>query len=974
MWRIFRIILIIFLLERVILVANAALEIVSVLPNTVDDKNLEYFELRNTGCSTLDLSGYTLQDALPNPYRVQWSRMIDAHTTLRFARPETKIELNNTNERIDILDPARNIVATFSYATSTKWVVITRSVTDEICPLPTSSTGWTESPIWGTNTDPENTTNSGTITGSGYVETATGTNTSPDTSSGSTSTGEVLMNSGSTTDTSSSGSVASSSWTLEGSSGSTISSTENTSSGSAYSSTGGGSGTNNETNTDQTSSWSTQSWTSISISYTETGILSPQSLVYDDRDTDGKIDTLEIEYPYVLTGVVNTGMILLYSRTGGLSTEKIDTLSGRILEGYLSGTTLILSIVEWDLEKSELYINNTTTSDLRLKSSGDLGFRSLGGQVPVDFLLTRSFDEYKNVSRKTSSLTSSQSGSTIASTGSSMEWTWSTAVILWNQSIYFPVLQIELQSPSNVTQSGNILTCENWAPCRVNLTLESIFSSAFPMRDYVCEISFSGTMLEDCNPNTLYFDSDDRVKIALKHKVLTGSIEQEYLIVFPHKLDQDSLSGIVNIPDIVPTIQSPSNSTFSGSSIICSDASICRVNLTLEPLFASGFTQSDFECLISTGWLSILDCNPNTLYWNTSGTLDITLRHKSGIEKSAHWEVVMPITITTGTPGIPHTPNTLLNTPPVAILEHDGKWKKYYEQREDYHLLCYAFTCSINFTAERSYDPDGGRVTFLWVYDYTSVKTSRDPGSYTMGMWPHWINLRVFDEQNAMTEIRYKVEVLGEKEEKSIEKPKKSVTHWKTVASKTKTVTEVQKWSKKKKKSKPMLLFNPPNILLQKMKEWLSYSGNVYHCRTKEKTCSVNFVLDETYKWYTYEWVFPERKKWENVFVTKNPRSYPFPVGTSIVLLTVRDAAGNAVNELRSYVYVEKIQKTKKTSSRKPKSASWTKKNENSVKLAIKSNWKEKDNTESIPIEYAALLFLSSGLISSRYLRRKLNT
>ena len=52
------------------------------------------------------------------------------------------------------------------------------------------------------------------------------------------------------------------------------------------------------------------------ITYTETGSLTPLEMYYSDSDTDGKIDTLEIYYPYTLSGHVNTGAISLYSNTG----------------------------------------------------------------------------------------------------------------------------------------------------------------------------------------------------------------------------------------------------------------------------------------------------------------------------------------------------------------------------------------------------------------------------------------------------------------------------------------------------------------------------------------------------------------------------------------------------------------------------------------------------------------------------------
>jgi hypothetical protein len=41
-----------------------------------------------------------------------------------------------------------------------------------------------------------------------------------------------------------------------------------------------------------------------------------QSLYYSDTDKNGKIDTLEIVYPYILTGSIDKDVIYLYSNTG----------------------------------------------------------------------------------------------------------------------------------------------------------------------------------------------------------------------------------------------------------------------------------------------------------------------------------------------------------------------------------------------------------------------------------------------------------------------------------------------------------------------------------------------------------------------------------------------------------------------------------------------------------------------------------
>jgi hypothetical protein len=61
-------------------------------------------------------------------------------------------------------------------------------------------------------------------------------------------------------------------------------------------------------------------------------------------------------------------------------------------------------------------------------------------------------------------------------------------------------------------------------------------------------------------------------------------------------------------------------------------------------------------------------------------------------------------------------------------MELDNKWKEYYFQDGEDALICYTYTCSVNFTAERSYDPEGSKLSFLWIYGQNDISTSRDPG------------------------------------------------------------------------------------------------------------------------------------------------------------------------------------------------------------------------------------------------------
>ncbi len=72
-------------------------------------------------------------------------------------------------------------------------------------------------------------------------------------------------------------------------------------------------------------------------------------------------------------------------------------------------------------------------------------------------------------------------------------------------------------------------------------------------------------------------------------------------------------------PEIIPTLQSPTNASFSGDIFTCTTVD-CRINLTLEPFFSSGFAMKDYICAFGTGEVLMIDsdCNPNTFYYTAS--------------------------------------------------------------------------------------------------------------------------------------------------------------------------------------------------------------------------------------------------------------------------------------------------------------------------------------------------------------------
>ena len=120
----------------------------------------------------------------------------------------------------------------------------------------------------------------------------------------------------------------------------------------------------------------------------------------------------------------------------------------------------------------------------------------------------------------------------------------------------------------------------------------------------------------------------------------------------------------------------------------------------------------DFLCYFGTGEVLTLDtdCNPNTLYISASGNLIIELVSKKNPEEKSRksypidWRVSFSSTQSTLSTVIL---STQIDTgKPIARIEIDGKWKDYYEQIGDYEMSCYTQTCSMNFTAENSSDPE----------------------------------------------------------------------------------------------------------------------------------------------------------------------------------------------------------------------------------------------------------------------------
>ena len=338
---------------------------------------------------------------------------------------------------------------------------------------------------------------------------------------------------------------------------------------------------------------------------------------------------------------------------------------------------------------------------------------------------------------------------------------------------------------------------------------------------------------------------------------LTGTLSTGSLIL---------VSTWLIFPMIISTLQSPTNATLSGELFTCT-SNDCRINLTLEPIFSSEFLMKDFLCYFGTSEVLTLDtdCNPNTLYFSASGNLIIELVSKKYPEEKSRksypieWRVSYSKTQSNTSIVLP---STVIDTgKPIARIEIDGKWKEYYEQIGDYEMNCYTQTCSMNFTAENSSDPEWSAIRWLWIYGPNDISTSRDPWTKKYGIWDHKISLRVIDSSGNSDEITYIIHVLWAKPKS--EKVKESK---KSKIEKITKVISANIIKKKKSKKIKMILFSPPEMLLQGRTGKI-FSPFSYSCLYKKKPlCTINFSLSGTLRGYEYGWSLDGKEvyRWKN--------------------------------------------------------------------------------------------------------------
>jgi len=202
----------------------------SIMPNTTDDKNLEYIELYNSWSWNINLEWYQIKDKSNKIYTFGSGEFLQAEQQLKFYRTQTSILLNNTDEDIFLYDKSWSLIDSFSYSTSTKWQeIIIHNITQSTQTWTTNS-GSTDSNSWSTNSW---TTSSWALTNSWAINTnnnSWATNTWAINNSGSTNT-----------------------WSL----------------------------TNSWTTNQNTNSWATNSWAIINSGSTNTWTIEKINLIYE---------------------------------------------------------------------------------------------------------------------------------------------------------------------------------------------------------------------------------------------------------------------------------------------------------------------------------------------------------------------------------------------------------------------------------------------------------------------------------------------------------------------------------------------------------------------------------------------------------------------------------------------------------------------------------------------------------------------
>ncbi len=739
----------------------AWLIIEEVMPNTEDDKNLEYIQIQNPWNTEINLNWYYLSDKSGKEYYFWTWEVIQPWENKKYYRTETKIILNNTDEEIYLYN-SWTLIDTFSYENSIKWDAINiNSSTDDSDDIDL----WEEDNTWTWTQDNTNTWS----TDSQEQENNTWTWT--------------LTESWSTENT-----IETNTWTTETWTWDTTESWEQNTWTWEISSESG--------------SWETNTWTIDILEIPDVNIEVQSWLEYltwntrSCKNEDCKIN-LTLENVFSWSYEEQNYLCFWNFWTWAIYT----TDNTKCNPGYVSYWTWNFEITakiyeKWNEENYKIWW-------LKIENTPDNNSWTWETNNPT---ATGNTEDPEIETSTWTALTDSWTTDS---------WTWETSSWFLEEEILVssPEIIYDFQIPTYLLDKGikkETYECNKEKDeCKVNLNLESSFTWTYQKSDYKCEIDFwfwSWTLTwqeEKCNPSTVIFPIWEyyiNFKIIYKndesiYSTWTIKINNSEIIENNENNSDDSwwwwggwgwwwvMSQEEKINIISPEIEIQSWLEEINWEYKCKKED-CKVNLEYEP------KNSKEKCIWSFNWWDYSDwtqekCNPWYVDYSL-WTYEIKLKVYQNWVESNFKETILSFKNeekaeeqTDQNPDLEQETQTekiSITTPEIEIQS----WLA----QVDWEYRCKKEDCKVNL----EYEPKDSDEKCLWSFNWWSfsdwTQKKCNPWYVTYPLWTYQIKLKVYQkwkESNFKeTTLNFKNLKLEEQEENT-ETEEEEITQEKTV-------------------------------------------------------------------------------------------------------------------------------------------------------------------------------------------------
>ncbi|EKE27445.1 MAG: hypothetical protein ACD_3C00206G0007 [uncultured bacterium (gcode 4)] len=700
------------------------------------------------------------------------------------------------------------------------------------------------------------------------------------------------------------------------------------------------------------------------------------NLYYSDSDFNWKVDNLEIEFNQAITGALVLENFKIYSNSWGLSLSRIDLSSELITENHMSWSSIFLTLLEQDNFKPTLNINNSTSSDLRIKTSPWAGIFDLWWNEMRAITLTASFSNYRNVFKR-------ENMAWLVQTGAILDLSWQTAPSAWwdsgssQTSLIIPDIFITLQQPSYIIKSedGDVYFCDNiHEDCRANFSLEASFSWAYGNLN--CSMSiWTGDISETCNPSAIIFWTwTTEIEFKIFEKLYPLNFKSK-------KITISNMPQVIVVPTPIISIQS-----WLDSENVCNKAE-CSVNFNWKTSFEGN--ESKYVCLWDFWWWVFaewnqLSCNPNYIKyrpWTYLIILRISEKWNENNYKEKYFKLKNNYIFWNPVASAGETVNSWSIFKIRLEWVTDSEFKKL--EGNVLHCSSYDF-CSLNFNVENAFSwTIRGKLTYLWDFGNSITSDKRNPPTIKYSSWSYQIKLVVTDilwnKQEDFFYVEFQPRIKEKKAKKEAEPKDAAKDEFKEFSNLLKEMLEVTKEELEVEKLLDKLLARTQKEIdfignFQLKLQWKK-SKNLYFkksdsidCKTR-KECSINLWL-ETSKidWFKYLWNFGN---WLT-FTWANPKTINYAPWRYLATLSISDENDIAILKKAIHIHVSKIPPAKKKLKAKKKKAAKKQKalivSEKKYKI-IPSSFFGSFGKEKA---YASFMVILSITILFIYLKRKL--